>query len=361
MQGADLKRLARVATLSKVDYANFPLHLIASGDSVVAKYAGTYSVGRLELLCPGNFDIYVDPHHFAEHARMFENQTEVQVSKTTGGQLRLRSADIELALQPVNPDDRGIELAEDATASGIELQSDDLLEEIKLASEFTARSFSNRVLTGLRLVTQNDGVVIEAMDGFSCSYTSKIPLGFPPDDPIDVVIPAYDFVLGVEMTQIAGSSVKLYKPTIEAPDGKRSQNRIGIETSIGNFQCALLSGEWPDFSSLHNLDYADATKLLVDTEKLKIAVQSSGIFQARWITLRPAQGKTILHVNEDSGQMAIALDGPAVSSNRRLRIDSITNMSKLGAIVELSVPLDEGSPIKALSGLRTMWLNPLVQ
>lgn len=298
MLAQDLKRLADVAEVAKLDIAPRPLVLAPTESGTLAWYDGSFSAGGVVVQSTGLSEmVSVSAADFAAIAELFDTNADVTL-KVTGNELQLstRTRKARLRFRDVPSIDRYLQLQ--ATAREGSAKFAPFLKEATLASTVAGTSMSAPILRGIRVVRGKSEVGIQAANGYSSVFETRVPGSTKQRS--EVVAPNVDLTLALK---VLGSSEDVYF-------GSGDYRTLVLSNDSAIVKIATLAGQWPDMNHLKYLLFAQSVIIPVPT--IKALVTAARVYKSGGdTTLRPGKGETfILETNEtENGQFQEVLPG----------------------------------------------------
>ena len=349
MQSSDLRRLAKVCDLARIDIdSNAPLYLQGTEDSLAAHYRGSYSSAyRTAPSDAGEIDVVVGAKQFKAVLPLLpEGDVAVSVETTPRRVLSLRAKGSRVALAVIDQDIEPLSLSDTITAE-VQVTTTDrragLLEEFELANQFVAKSMARPIFTGVRLTVAQDMIGLEAADGISIVYRSTMKCKTEKNLlPIRVVVPAYDFLMGLQICD-GPEDILL---TIE-------KSRIILCGNGAGFDCALLTGEWPKISLPPQ---AQSRRVSMPVAVLKRAVAAVKVLEGG-VELKFVPGKKNIRLLAQSQVGGFLAEVPGyIDKAASFDVDAlglISGMSDESLTFDIAID----APLHVQQGSRHVWLT----
>lgn len=353
MKGSQLKFLADIADLARLDFEAAAVTIVKDGDRVVSRYKGAYSSGQrwLEMPEAPNLNIAVSAMQFKSIVGLFSDEEEVEVT-IHNRSVNLRSVMKEVDLNTrVDMEDLEPFEPEEGTPY-LEGMVQDVLREVEVATEFSARSMAKPVLTGLRVTGSNGALDIESSDGTSSLFVTKVTVEGQHN--WEMIVPGYDLVLGLKL--LGNTPVKLITTQKEIGD---PIGQLILYGTNGMFKCSLINGKWPDFTKV-KADYP-RQKVRIPTSLIRDLVASVRILSSsNDLRLRGDGTHLFLETFEgEYGSFQAKVVG-AVNGTFTYDVSSFLLAQNLGSELEVQLPDPsyEAGPVPTYieAGGRKFWL-----
>jgi hypothetical protein len=316
-----------VCNLARVDLdLSAPVHLLSSKGVVTARYVGQFSGAiRRWTLDPmtdkdGEFDIVVRAQHLRDVAALLDDDEEVTLASIEASQgltLRMKSTRMKLAF--MQREVQELRLPRKALA---EVNMDALLAEYVVAAKFVAQSLQRPVFTYVRLTFRKSRIDIETCDGFSLLYRVSVPCSNGPAQATEIIVPTFDFQLGLEIC--AGGIGRV---------GWEGANLIALSGPNGEkFNCALYAGGgWP--TNRQTLQDPDAAQLRIPRATVKRVISAANVLGGfRNLHVEPAAKGTRLSFDGEGGGFAAMVRGSILKAD-------IFDIGSLGLLAEMGEDL----------------------
>lgn len=344
MLGSQLKFLAEVADLARLDFEAAAITLVNHEGRLVSRYQGAYSSGQRWLDIPDApmISLAVSAMQFKSLASLFDPDEEVIVTEISKG-LNLKSNRFKIDLN-AHGQPEGIEPYEPIEQNYVIAPVPTLLRELECASEFSARSMARPVLTGLRISGQDGKLDVQSSDGISSLFETVIDV--EGDSSIDMVVPAYDLVLGLRL--LDSGMAKLMKTTTPA-------NRVALYGQSAIFQSSILTGTWPEFAKIRQERKRQEVK--ISTAFIRSLVQSVRILgTSNDLRLRGDGEFLYLETIEgESGRFEAKIESD-VQGTYTFDVGSFLLAQGLGSELQFKLPNEGGVPTLVESGTRKYWI-----
>jgi hypothetical protein len=340
MKGSQLKFLAGVADLARLDFEAASVTLCKQGNLLISRYQGAYSSGQRWLDLPDAPEVLrtASAMQFKSLAGLFEDDEELDII------VQERSIRLQSEVKKIDLTTRGEPLGLtpfEPTQPYLEGTVAVILSEVACASEFSARSMAKPVLTGLRIAGAKGQLGVQASDGVSVLFETKIEV--KGDDKIDMIAPGYDLVLGLRL--LDSGVVKVVQ----------TNNRIQLYGENGTFDSSLLTGNWPDFTAVRAPQRRQT--VILPTALIKSLVQSVRILGSS-NDLRLRGDGEYLHletVEAEAGHFDARVPSQ-VSGTYTFDVGSFLLAQGLGSELTIQLPNEGGVPTLIESGPRRLWL-----
>jgi hypothetical protein len=334
MLGRHLKFLAEVADLARLDFEAAGITLLTKNDKLYARYRGAYSTGQRWLTSADiggeelpELNLAVSAVQFKSLVGLLNEELPVKLTPRNNT-LRMESGGSRIDLA-VRSDMEDLENEEKVPGDEIINSTVDLLQrEFEVASEFSARSMSKPVLTGLRVSSDGSGTVsCEACDGY-CLYLSEFMVD--KTEPFEVILPAYDIVLGLKL--LKSGSLKAF-----------SSSQGGHLYLLGDramFRSHNLRGEWPATERIR-AEVERQEPVAIPTSLIRALVQSVRILGSSNDLVLKGDGENLFLQTTASEYGAFQAAIPATLDGTYIYDVSYYLLAlNLGSQLMLSVPVD---------------------
>lgn len=319
-----------MCALAKVDLApNAPVLLQSHNNAVTARYVGQFSGGlRSTPAGPKDEDIsiVVRASYFMNIVALLDDDEEAVLATDKDGGLLMRAKSTRMALAHMTTEVPELILPGKALA---QVSMDLLLEEYKVAAAFVAKSMQRPVFTNVRLTFDADHIDIETSDGFSLLYRVSVPCLKGPREPVEVIVPTYDFQLGLELC--AGGIGRIgYNGNLIALAGPNGEK----------FNLAVYAGaKWPQNKRM--LVDPDAAELHIPGRTLKRVISAAAVLGGfRNLHLTPtSRGTTRLSFDGEGGGFSTTVQG-AIFKEDIFDIGSLDLLAELGEDLRFHLGLD---------------------
>lgn len=346
MKASDLKFLAEVADLARLDFEAASVSINKHGSRLVATYNGAYSTGQRWREVPDapEISLMVLGKQFKDLMSLFGDDEDVLLAMA-GGVLQVRSKDKKIDLRPRGPGE-GIEPYSPTDSTPLaEIDTDGFLKEVQCASEFSARSMAKAVLTGVRIMARGTTLGLQASDGQAVLFETTHKLAKAVKE-FALVAPAYDLALGLRL--IKSGRVRVAQTA--------NKNNLLLYGDDALFRCSLIAGEWPDFAKIRQPQSRTHVKL--PGALVKSVIQSIKILGTTNDLIMRGDGET-LHIESvlsEAGQFNAQVLSSVVGT---FTFDS--NIFEL--VIHMGDTLDVGLPVGQVptlveSGARKFWMAP---
>lgn len=342
MQGIDLKRLAKVCDLARVDIdMSAPLLLQGTTDSLAAHYRGQYSSGyRMVESDQGELDIAVSAKQFKDLVTLLDDDERVQLKETgvnlqmtTNTKNRFQMRTIERQVDPMAlPDDITVTVPEG------------LQEELEVASKFVAKNLAQPITTGIHLLISPKQIGIEATDGFGLIYRSTLKCRSDKKfAPLDTVIPTADILLGL---QVVGST---------DIDITVTPTRLFLGSEGAAFDVATLNGKWPKL--VVSLDTPMARRIEINVPVLRRAIGAARALESGNELHFSQAAKGVVAISTADSQRGGFTARMPGSIDRALRydIDALALVAEMNRS-QLTFEIALDAPLHVQVGKRHAWL-----
>lgn len=372
MTGSDLRYLAAVSDLSRLDIETASIGLFVQEGRICARYRGAYTSGERYLEFDGpEFACEINAAKFKALAALFDDTANVNL-KMTGQRLQIgqgRGAEgrgLSLAIQRDEIEELTPYDKMPATTS-VKLNADDLGREIELATDFVAKNMATPLLTGIKLDISAKRVRITSTDALSAFFVSSLgTISAHAAESVVVTVPSLDFFLGIKT--IGGGEARLEVITARGDDKQLVPVRVRVVGATSRFSCGLLEGEWPDTSIITGYkDYVTALEIAGGSVRQVVAgakALSSSILKSG-IEIVSDDKRRLIVQNMDTGEGQFMTRVGQLDHddeiNFRYSIAAMALVSKLGDVITLHIPKDANRQTKALSGHRQCWVNVQAQ
>lgn len=319
MLAQDLKRLADVAEIAKLDIAPGAVTLAPTENGILAYYEGAYAAGGI-IVAAGDLQkqVSVSATEFSALVALFDTNTDV-ILKATASELSLstRSRRVKLRFRGDPSIEGYVRLQETARDGSVKLAP--FLKEATFASTVSAVAMTAPILRGIRVVRAKTVVGIQAANGTSLVYETSIP-GKSKGEKVEIAAPAEDLLLAL---RVLGQSEDVFFGT--GPTGKTLV--LSNETAV--VKIATLAGQWPEMGQLRNLMFSQAISLPVPSIKA-LTTAARAYRSGSEATIRPGKGQTIILETEETetGQFQEVLPG-LLTSTFVLDIADLDTASKM--------------------------------
>lgn len=341
MRGADLKRLADVANLTRLDIVHRPIYLSWADGSCCATYRGTYVGAQLSVedkdRTPGE-TLGLDANHLAAVSRQFVDDANVTVTvnrnaaRIEGGGV---SATLSAVVGPSEPAAFDLSLEGEATA---EVPDSELLREALLAAEFTARSVAHRVLVGIRLAVGSNKVGMIASDGFSSILTTYATCRS--DGTAQITVQPTDLLAALRLAELP--------VTLTVATGL---NRVAVSSKSCRVVMSAVEGDWPNLLSVRQkVDTCERHTVALPSSALVSAIEVGKAMQGSPNVLIESSptldGVSIKTLAGEAGEFCVNVPVAATAGKVRAVYDTATMIlaSKLGSDLSFSIPTDSSIP-----------------
>lgn len=229
---------------------------------------------------------------------------------------------------------------------GSELDKEEIVNALTLILFAAATDEGRPLLTGIKLRSEEDGLLLAATDGYRLSVKK---IGLSLKDDVDMVVPA----------RALGEVVKVAEEEKEEKHILFSESKDGqLIFSIGATRIVtrVIDGEYPSFEKI--MPKTHSTRVHIDKEPLLRAVKSASIFardNANIVRFVIQNQKIIVsaataQVGENTVEIDAEVDGEGgeIAFNSRFLLDFLSNIHENELLFEMTGSLNPGlfRPVK---------------
>lgn len=351
MKGSELRYLAGVADLARLDLEAASATLIATGGDVTAIYRGLYAYG--DRVVRGTktepFTAHINAAQFKALAAMFVEDDEVRLSYDPKRGVSLSSKQTATTLKEWGeavdhlspPDLKSLEMQ--CSISGPALAS-----ELETALDFVSESHTRPAFTGIRLAWQRSAMRVMAYDGVAALYLSIVP-DIEVKGQAELILPAKDIALGGKL--IAENAPK--KTMIEKPKGEEA---LYIYNAKSLFRSPTVRAEWPNTSEL-TAEMQESTSFDVESAQIKNLTAGVRVFGAGPdIDVSEIKGRVLFQSRSDMGSFTTAVRG-SLKAPLKYDAETLSKVTKLGPVLRFHVPDQPYKPTIVQAGHRKCWVQ----
>lgn len=289
--------------------------------TVISWFRGSYSACGIEVKASDTISCSLPAKEFSQLTSLFEDDEDVTLS-TARNALVMASRRRKLELR--QEDEASIESYRELVEKfqpTVEVDQAAFIQELRAASEIVAKSISNPILTGIRLLAQGKGIAIMSANGSSMVFQSGILATVKEGETLEEILPTQD-TMDVLKSFGSGDNLQIGK----------YRRSIVFKTSDAIFRIPLLSGKWPPMTHLRSLTF-DRGTLPISTEVIKSVAAAQRIYHgekgSKNITVRPADDYvTVETAPSEKGQFVEELDATLFDSHT-LNIDDMEAVAKV--------------------------------
>jgi DNA polymerase-3 subunit beta len=229
------------------------------------------------------------------------------------------------------------------TASGkpsLSFKTEEISLPISQVAFAAAQDESRPVLSGVKIMSSEKGLVLAATDGFRLSV-KKLPQ--PPSSPIDLILPARTLI---EVARILGEE----KEKEFGLEITKEANQAIFSLANAEIVCRLLEGEFPNFEKIIPGSFTSQT--IIAKEEFLAAIRTASIFAreaANIIKFKIENGKFQISANAPQvGENITTIEaktegeGGEIAFNSRFLLDLLNVVPQEEIVFEMSGPLSPG-------------------
>lgn len=349
MNGKQLKQLASIANIAKLDMSPGSMVVTSQPTGVLAWYYGIYFAGGILVNTPMQLPtMSLAPEQFQAIAALFDDVAEVQFNPGASGlilQSGKRKLDIRYGPAPVSPLTETYHPITGVTPV-VRVKTSDLVAELTLIKGVAAKNATMPILGGTRVLAAGSNVGFLSANGASMVYQSAI--SGTATERFDIVPPVEEFLTALSIF------------ADEEYVGLALMNRALIirgENAVAKIN--TMAGEFPDLmAQLKKIDFTE--KVSLPAYAIKSLVTAARAFKApNLATIRPAvTGEGIVMQTEatEIGQFEEVVDG-SLTRMYAVSVDDLDMASRLsGDVIELSLSAERSMSLLQI-GNRRLYIN----
>lgn len=355
MLARELKYLAGVSDLARLDFEAAALTIRAEAGYVSALYRGDYSGGYRQARMVDekvqDFEVSLSATRFRQLANLFPDEVDVTIVLQKD-ELVLRSREANVRMQrwgDVTPETDVV--PEDISKVKAELRARiplaALLTEMDIASTYVADSSLRPALTGIKLdFAKGNRLYVTAFDGFGLLFKSELE-ALRVQGVGSVIVPGLDFPLGLRLIQSDGDAVILKLA---------DSDKVIIYTPAVSayFNCALINSAWPDLHEVEEMQPV-GTNITLTGDQIRALAASGRAFETKEVSLSANNGRSAFSLESEAGGYSSRVKGN-VAATMQYDLESLAKVAKLGDRIDLTVPPTSAAPTIAVAGTRRCWV-----
>lgn len=345
MNGKQIKYLAGVAELAKLDIEAAAITLRSDSGTITAVYAGMYARGSRSTDSDGvEFETSVNANQFKTLALMFSDEETVKLTPQPSNKgLRIISRGSSALFHQWGEVEDGPIISRKVEL-GAALPASSLVEEIEAASSFVSDSHLRPALMGIRFEFATDGVLVfMASDGNSAFYLAGTKAKTKGTGAF--VVPAEDFLLGARL--VADKTVSVYKP--------QGEQAVIMTSKNASFRSSLIAAPWPELRNIMHSPRAAASFKVESAQLRNLVSGAKALGSGPDIEVSETKGRIMFKTESEAGSFSTTVQG-AFEGSMRYGVDSMAKVIKLGPVLDFYVPSKPEQPTVVEAGTRKCWI-----
>lgn len=348
MNGSNLKYLAAVADLARLDLEAAALTIMAGEGVITASYHGNYARGYRQSAYDGTGAIYnsVSAARFKAMASLFEDDESVDIlpgSDGSGVGVILRSQRSRSVVtgwgEPTEPPDLSITQAE-LTAR---MPTAEFLSEFEIAASFAAKSQVRPSLEGVRITFTKNRLLLTAYDGAGALYISRIRARVQGSG--SMIVPTADFLQGAKL--VGDGDIIITKPA--------NLDAVILQNDRAFFRSGLIVDQWPDMRSVTETEHA--TEFTVEAAQVRNIVAASKALNGALDVSVTQRGRFVLFATEgEGGSFTVAVNGEVKARELFYDVNTLDKAIRLGPVLTFAVAASPHNPTLVSSEHRRCWI-----
>jgi len=356
MLGKQLKYLAGVADIARMDFESAALTLNSEDGKLTSIYIGGFSSGWREVdddsLVDNEFNVSVHALKFKAVASLFADDESIILDLSNPDSLKLRSKHSQATLQRWSEETSRADVWEDDEVKdplfGFRMQAAALVTEVDVASGFVSENSIKAIFTGVRLQVSKKQARLTAFDGFGCLVESYLDCKTRGEG--ETTPPSADFMLGLKL--VAGANdIIVARP--------RNRDAVVVYNSDRSamFRCSVIADKWPSTEKITDAPIV-GTELKMPLESVKNLTTGGKVFDTGEIILEPVGNMTRFIVRADEGGEYTTRIKGAIEHRSIYDLTMFARVAHLDSEIKLTVPPSSVYPTVAVSkhGNRRAWL-----
>lgn len=331
MKGSELRRLSDVTAMARVSATTgyLTLHPVEGG-ATVASFGNVYvSCAVVIPAVAVDRPVTVLAREFKQLAALFFTEEEVRVS-AAAARLTISAGKRRASLALV--EEKPQQYPSFASRGGVTIDRTAFQRAIGIASLAVAKEYTNPILTGIRLVSNQGAVGVQATNGIQM-YEAMLK----PSEAVENfrgAVASYDLIAACGL--VRGQEI-----TVLAQD-ERSLYIIGGDAVV---KMPLLNGDWPNLSGVRTRPYLDP--FLIPTKMLAAAAKAIGIYRAQpFLVFLPEEGGIGLEtIDEEEGTFRDEVPG-RIKERYIVGVAEIQTAARLDADEVVIHPSADGRVLK---------------